>query len=288
MSLKQRPSLFGRISMGLVFLFLYAPIFVLIVFSFNNSKSRTVWQGFTLKWYAELFQDSQIMNSLYTTLLVALLSSVIATVAGTFASIGFYNMKRRWREPLMTVNNIPMMNADIVTGVSLCLFFVAAFAGWNGFVTWMETTYRLTAPRLALGFGTLLIAHISFNIPYVILSVMPKLRQMDKNLIDAAQDLGCTWMQAFWKVVVPEIKPGIINGMLIAFTMSVDDFVISYFTAGAKTSTLAMTIYGMAKRRISPKMNAVSTLLFVTVLTLLIIVNVRQARQEKAMSRQKK
>lgn len=282
MSLKQRPSLFGRISMGLVFLFLYAPIFVLIVFSFNNSKSRTVWNGFTLKWYAELFRDSQIMNSLYTTLLVALLSAAIATVAGTFASIGFYNMKRRVREPLMTVNNIPMMNADIVTGVSLCLFFVAAFAGWNSFVTWMEQTYHLTAPRLSMGFGTLLIAHVSFNIPYVILSVMPKLRQMDKNLIDAAQDLGCTWMQAFWKVVVPEIKPGIVNGMLIAFTMSVDDFVISYFTAGPKTSTLAMTIYGMAKRRISPKMNAVSTLLFVSVLLLLIIVNVREARQEKA------
>ena len=288
MSLKQRPSLWGRIFMGLAFLFLYAPIFVLIVFSFNDSKSRTVWNGFTLNWYVELFRDSQIMNSLYTTLLVALLSAVIATIAGTFASIGFYNMKRRWRDPLMTVNNIPMMNADIVTGVSLCLFFVAAFAGWNGFVKWMETTYRLTAPRLSLGFGTLLIAHISFNIPYVILSVMPKLRQMDKNLIDAAQDLGCTWMQAFWKVVVPEIKPGIINGMLIAFTMSVDDFVISYFTAGAKTSTLAMTIYGMAKRRISPKMNAVSTLLFVTVLILLIIVNVRQAHQEKAMAKQKK
>ena len=288
MSLKQRPSIWGRLFMGLVFLFLYAPIFVLIVFSFNNSKSRTVWNGFTLNWYVELFRDSQIMNSLYTTLLVALLSAVIATIAGTFASIGFYNTKRRWRDPLMTVNNIPMMNADIVTGVSLCLFFVAAFAGWNGFVKWMETTYRLTAPRLSLGFGTLLIAHISFNIPYVILSVMPKLRQMDKNLIDAAQDLGCTWMQAFWKVVVPEIKPGIINGMLIAFTMSVDDFVISYFTAGAKTSTLAMTIYGMAKRRISPKMNAVSTLLFVTVLILLIIVNVRQAHQEKAMAKQKK
>ena len=288
MSLKQRPSIWGRLFMGLVFLFLYAPIFVLIVFSFNNSKSRTVWNGFTLNWYVELFRDSQIMNSLYTTLLVALLSAVIATIAGTFASIGFYNMKRRWRDPLMTVNNIPMMNADIVTGVSLCLFFVAAFAGWNGFVKWMETTYRLTAPRLSLGFGTLLIAHISFNIPYVILSVMPKLRQMDKNLIDAAQDLGCTWMQAFWKVVVPEIKLGIINGMLIAFTMSVDDFVISYFTAGAKTSTLAMTIYGMAKRRISPKMNAVSTLLFVTVLILLIIVNVRQAHQEKAMAKQKK
>ena len=266
MSLKQRPSIWGRLFMGLVFLFLYAPIFVLIVFSFNNSKSRTVWNGFTLNWYVELFRDSQIMNSLYTTLLVALLSAVIATIAGTFASIGFYNMKRRWRDPLMTVNNIPMMNADIVTGVSLCLFFVAAFAGWNGFVKWMETTYRLTAPRLSLGFGTLLIAHISFNIPYVILSVMPKLRQMDKNLIDAAQDLGCTWMQAFWRVVIPEIKPGIVSGALTAFTMSVDDFIISYFTAGTSASTLAMTIYGMTKKRVSPEINAISTLLFVTVL----------------------
>mgnify|MGYP004513283765 CR=1 FL=1 len=275
----------GRVAMILTFLFLYAPIFVLIVFSFNDSKSRTVWQGFSLRWYVELFQDSQIMSSLYTTLLVAFLSAAIATVAGTFAAIGFYNMKRRWRNPLMTINSIPMVNADIVTGVALCLFFVAAFGAWNGFVTWMENTYRLTAPRLAMGFGTLLIAHISFNIPYVILSVMPKLQQMDKNLIDAAQDLGCTWMQAFRKVVVPEIKPGIINGMLIAFTMSVDDFVISYFTAGAKTSTLAMTIYGMAKRRISPKMNAVSTLLFVTVLILLAIVNIRQARQEKALGK---
>ncbi len=275
----------GRAAMILTFLFLYAPIFVLIVFSFNDSKSRTVWQGFSLRWYVELFQDRQIMSSLSTTLLVAFLSAAIATVAGTFAAIGFYNMKRRWRSPLMTINSIPMVNADIVTGVSLCLFFVAAFGAWNGFVTWMENTYRLTAPRLAMGFGTLLIAHISFNIPYVILSVMPKLQQMDKNLIDAAQDLGCTWMQAFRKVVVPEIKPGIINGMLIAFTMSVDDFVISFFTAGAKTSTLAMTIYGMAKRRISPKVNAVSTLLFVTVLILLAIVNIRQARQEKALNK---
>ena len=206
------------------------------------------------------------MNSVYTTLLVSLLSTIVASIAGTFAAIGLYAMSRRRRAAVNAVNNIPMMNADIVTGVSLCLFFVAAFAGWNSFVTWMEQTYRLTAPRLSMGFTTLLIAHVSFNIPYVILSVMPKLRQMDKNLIDAAQDLGCTWMQAFWKVVVPEIKPGIVNGMLIAFTMSVDDFVISYFTAGPKTSTLAMTIYGMAKKRISPKINAVSTLLFVTVL----------------------
>lgn len=175
------------------------------------------------------------------------------------------------------INDIPMMNADIVTGVSLCLFFVAAFACWNGFVTWMETTYWLTAPKLYLGFGTLLLAHISFNIPYVILNVMPKLRQMDKNLVDAAQDLGCTWMQAFRKVIIPEIKPGIVSGALIAFTMSIDDFVISYFTAGSSTQTLAMAIYGMTKKRVTPEINAISTLLFVTVLVLLAIINLRDS-----------
>ena len=277
----------SRLFMGLVFLFLYAPIVLLIIFSFNEGNSSVVWKGFSLRWYVELFQDRVVMSSVYTTLLVSLLATVIATAAGTFAAIGFFTMDRRLRRPLMVVNDIPMMNADIVTGVSLCLFFVAAFAGWNGFVSWMESTYRLTAPRLYLGFGTLLLAHISFNIPYVILNVMPKLRQMDKNLIDAAQDLGCTWMQAFWKVVVPEIKPGIISGALIAFTMSIDDFVISYFTAGSATSTLAMTIYGMTKKRVSPEINAISTLLFAAVLALLIIVNVREARQEKALAKKK-
>ena len=267
--------------MALVFVFLYAPIFVLMVFSFNDSTSRTVWQGFSLHWYQELFQDGIIINSLYTTLLVALLSSLIATVAGTFAAVGFYNMKRRWRTPLMTINNIPMTNADIVTGVSMCLLFVAAFGAWNSFAQQINTASGTSLPTLAMGFGTLLIAHITFNIPYVILSVGPKLRQMDKNLVEAAQDLGCTWMQAFFKVVLPEIKPGVVNGLLIAFTMSVDDFVISYFTAGPATSTLAMTIYGMTKKRISPKINAVSTLLFVTVLLLLVIVNLREAGQER-------
>ena len=269
----------GRLAMALVFVFLYAPIFVLMVFSFNDSTSRTVWQGFSLHWYQELFQDGIIINSLYTTLLVALLSSLIATVAGTFAAVGFYNMKRRWRTPLMTINNIPMTNADIVTGVSMCLLFVAAFGAWNSFAQQINTASGTSLPTLAMGFGTLLIAHITFNIPYVILSVGPKLRQMDKNLVEAAQDLGCTWMQAFFKVVLPEIKPGVVNGLLIAFTMSVDDFVISYFTAGPATSTLAMTIYGMTKKRISPKINAVSTLLFVTVLLLLVIVNLREAGQ---------
>ena len=286
--MNRKPSLFSRLMTGLIFLFLYAPIFVLIVFSFNDSKSRSVWAGFTLDWYDKLFHDQMILDALYTTLAVSVLASVIATIAGTFAAIGFYNMRKRWRTPLMTVNNIPMVNAEIVTGVSLCLFFVAFFNLWGDFAHWANEAFGLQLPeQLYLGFGTMLIAHITFNIPYVILSIMPKLRQMDKNLVDAAQDLGCTWMQAFLKVVVPEIKPGIINGLLIAFTMSVDDFVISYFTAGSSTANLAMRIYAMTKKRISPEVNAVSTLLFITVLILLVIINVREARQERAAAKQR-
>ena len=268
--------------MALVFIFLYAPIFLLIIFSFNAGKSNAVWQGFSLEWYGKLLNNRLIMQSVYTTLLVSLLATVIATIAGTFAAIGFFAMRRKVREPLMTVNNIPMMNADIVTGVSLCLLFVAFFNGWGNFAAWFNSLGLFHLPtRLTMGFGTLLIAHITFNIPYVILSVGPKLRQMDKNLVDAAMDLGCTWMQAFWKVILPEIKPGIVSGALTAFTMSIDDFVISYFTAGSSASTLAMTIYGMTKKRVSPEINAISTLLFVTVLVLLAIINIREARQER-------
>lgn len=269
--MKKNNSLFNRFFMVLTFVFLYAPIALLIIFSFNAGSSNTVWKGFSLEWYGKLFSNRIIMQSVYTTLLVSVLATVIATIAGTFAAIGFFAMRRKIRDPLMTVNNIPMMNADIVTGVSLCLFFVAFFGLFQ----------KVTGTRLTLGFGTLLIAHIGFNIPYVILSVGPKLRQMDKNLIDAAMDLGCTWMQAFWKVILPEIKPGIVSGALTAFTMSIDDFVISYFTAGSSASTLAMTIYGMTKKRVSPQINAISTLLFVTVLVLLAIVNIREARQER-------
>ncbi|MGM9607740.1 MAG: ABC transporter permease [Oscillospiraceae bacterium] len=285
--MKKQSRVGNRVFMALVFLFLYAPIFLLIVFSFNSGNSNAVWKGFSFHWYAELFQDRIIMESLYTTLLVSLLATVISTIAGTFAAIGFYNMRRRWRDPLMTVNNIPMMNADIVTGVSLCLLFVAFFTLWGDFAKWFNGIQSLIQlpTRLTLGFGTLLIAHITFNIPYVILNVSPKLRQMDKNLVDAAQDLGCTWFQAFWKVIIPEIKPGIVSGALIAFTMSIDDFVISYFTAGSSTQTLAMAIYGMTKKRITPEINAVSTLLFVVVLILLVIVNVREARMEKAAAK---
>ena len=256
----------GRIFTALTFVFLYVPIIVLIVFSFNSTKSRTIWSGFTLDWYIQLFNDSLIMSSLQTTLTVSVIASVIAAIIGTFAAIGFYNMKKNWRSPLLTVNNIPVINADIITGVSLALLFVSA-GSILGF---------------RLGFTTLLIAHISFNIPYVILSVMPKLYQLDRNLFEAAQDLGCTWFQTVYKVIIPEIMPGIINGLLIAFTMSVDDFVISYFTAGSDVQTLSMTIFAMTRRRISPEINAISTLLFAVVLILLVVVNVREARQHKA------
>lgn len=281
--MKKRNPAFNRVFTALVFLFLYAPILLLIVFSFNEGNSNTVWTGFSLHWYKELFNDRLIMQSVYTTLLVSVLATIIATIGGTFAAIGFYSLRRRKRAVLNTVNNIPMMNADIVTGVAMCLFFVAFFNGWSHFAGWVnhiQDVFELPE-RLTLGFGTLLIAHITFNIPYVILSVGPKLRQMDKNLIDAAQDLGCTWFQAFFKVMLPEIKPGIVSGALTAFTMSIDDFIISYFTAGSSSSTLAMTIYGMTKKRVTPEINAISTLLFVTVLVLLAIVNIREARQER-------
>ena len=279
----KRNSALSRLSMVLVFLFLYAPIILLIVFSFNAGESNAVWEGFSFHWYKELFQDRIIMRSVYTTLLVSLLATVIATIAGTFAAIGFYSLRRRARSTLTTINNIPMMNADIVTGVAMCLFFVAFFAFWKDFALWFNSIQSLVElpTRITMGFGTLLIAHITFNIPYIILSVGPKLRQLDKNLVDAAMDLGCTWMQAFWKVILPEIKPGIVSGALTAFTMSIDDFIISYFTAGSSSQTLAMTIYGMTKKRVTPEINAISTLLFIVVIVLLAVTNIREAQMEK-------
>lgn len=256
----------------LVFAFLYLPIAVLIVFSFNDSKSRTVWSGFSLHWYEELFQDEEILSAFSTTLTVSVLAAVIATVLGTAAAIGFHSMRRKPRHLLMTINNIPMTNADIITGVSLMLLFV--FTG--------------NLLGFSLGFGTLLVAHITFNIPYVVLAVLPKLRQLNPNLGEAAMDLGATPWQAFWKVLMPELRPGILNGLLIAFTLSIDDFVISYFTAGSEVSTLAMQIYAMTRKRISPEINALSTILFVTVLGLLLIVNLREMRQSKLEEKRKK
>lgn len=270
--MSRKPRLYSRLYTALILLFLYAPIFVLVVFSFNSSKSRTIWSGFTFDWYSKLFQDDTILTSFYTTLTVSVMAAIIATIAGTFAAIGFFNMRRRPRSFLLSVNNIPVVNADIVTGVSLCLLFVSV-----GSVL-----------KFNLGFGTLLIAHITFNIPYVILSIMPKLYQLDDNLVDAALDLGCTWMQAFRKVIIPEIMPGIINGLIISFTMSIDDFVISYFTAGSQVQTLSMTIYSMTRKRISPEINAISTILFVSVLILLTIMNIREIRQADLIKKRAK
>jgi len=271
----------NRVFLVLIFLFLYAPIFVLIIFSFNATKSRTVWGGFSLQWYGRLFQDSAILSALQTTLLVSVLASLIAMLAGTAAAIGFAALKRRSRHALMSVNNIPLTNADIVTGVSLSLLFMLAINAFN------STLGRALDITLVKGFGTMLIAHITFDIPYVILSVMPRLRQLDPHIYEAAQDLGARSFYAFRKVILPDLMPGIVNGVIIAFTMSVDDFVISYFTAGNKVSTLAMEVYSMARRRISPEINAISTLLFVAVLAMLVIVNLRQARQDSAARRQK-
>lgn len=283
MNSRRKNGIGDRLLMVLTGLFLYAPIFILIIFSFNAGNSSSVWKGFSLHWYGELFQNRIIMQSVYITILVSILATIVATFAGTFAAIGFFAMRRKKRDALMAVNNIPMMNADIVTGVSLCLLFVVLFGCWNGFAGWFNSVQSaiVLPDKLSMGFGSLLIAHICFNIPYVIMSVGPKLRQMDRNLVDAAQDLGCTWMQAFWKVIIPEIRPGIVSGALTAFTMSIDDFIISYFCAGSSTSTLAMTIYGMTKKRVSPEINAISTLLFVTVLILLTIVNLRDAAAKK-------
>ena len=268
----KKNNLASRIIMFFVFLFLYSPIVVLIAFSFNNSKSRTVWSGFTLNWYSELFSDRLIMDSFYTTIAVAVLASLTATIIGTLASIAVNNMKKRPKSLLLTVNNIPVTNPDIITGVSLMIMFV----------------FISTLTGFKLGFGTLLLAHITFDIPYVVLSVMPRLRQLNKNVYEAALDLGASPGYALRHVIIPEIKPGIINGFMIAFTMSIDDFVISYFTSGSSAQTLAMTVYSMTRKRVSPEINALSTIMFVSVFTLLLIINIRQVREQKRTEAQER
>lgn len=248
-----------------IFLFLYAPIIVLIVFSFNDSKSRAHWKGFTFKWYLEMFRDRQIMTSLYYTIGIALASSLIATIIGTIAAIGIVYLKKSLRSILMDLTYIPVLNPDIVTGISLMLLFIL-----------------LKFPR---GAFTMLIAHITFNLPYVILSVLPKLKQLDNQIYDAALDLGATPSYAFTKVVLPQISPGIFTGFLLAMTMSIDDFVISFFTTGPGVSNLAITIYSMARKGVSPKINATLSLLFASVVLLLLIVNNRMTRDNNRKER---
>lgn len=247
-----------RIYSFFIYLFLYAPIIILIIFSFNDSRYRGSWNGFTLRWYRELFTDQQIMKALYYTLIVAALSSLIATVIGTAGAIGIHNMKKFKKTLAMNLTYLPVVNPDIVTGLSLMVLFIFT--------------------RFPLGFVSLLLAHITFNTPYVILSVLPKLKQLDKHLYEAALDLGATPFYAFQKVILPEIMPGIITGLLLAFTLSLDDFVISFFTTGSGVSTLSITVYSMARRGINPKINALSTLLFLTVLILLVTVNKRMSK----------
>ncbi len=256
----------SKIYNGLIFTFLYAPIAVLIIYSFNDSKNRVQWGGFTLDWYRDLFSNELILESLMVTLQIAVLAALISTVIGTMAAVGIFNMNGRLRRAMESLNNIPMVNPEIVTGISMMLMFVAI--------------YRATG-LLQPGFTTLLIAHITFCIPYVVLQVMPKLRQMNKHMYEAALDLGCTPFSAFFKVVLPEIMPGVITGALMAFTMSLDDFVISYFNSGSTAQNLSVTIYSMTKKPVTPEVNALSTLMFGTVLILLIIVNVRQVRDLK-------
>jgi len=237
----------------LVLIFLYAPIAVMMVLSFNSSKSRSQWGGFTLQWYTQMFESQAIMEALYNTLLIAFLSALIATVLGTAAAIGINSMKKLPKTIFMGINNIPMLNSDIVTGISLMLMFIAF--------------------GISLGFKTILLAHITFNVPYVMLSVMPKLKQTSKYTYEAAMDLGAGPVQAFFKVVFPDILPGVLSGFLMAFTMSLDDFIVTHFTRGAGINTLSTLIYSEVRRGIKPSMYALSTVIFVTVLLLLLVTN---------------
>ncbi len=252
--------------LGIVFLFLYAPIFILMIFSFNASKSRAAWGGFTLKWYKELITNQSIMEALYVTLLIAVLSAIIATIIGTFAALGIDKYNKFSKKIIMSITNIPIVSPDIVTGASLMILFIFSF-NLFGFGQ--------------LGFGTLLLAHITFNIPFVILSVLPRLKQIDPNLFEAALDLGATPRTAFFKVLLPELMPGVISGMLLAFTMSIDDFVISFFTCGQGINNLSTIIYSMSKKGINPQINALSTIMFIVVLIMLYIINLRQSKMNK-------
>ena len=255
-----------KVYIGLIFIFMYAPIVTLMVLSFNNSRTRAKWGGFTGKWYAELFSNRSIMQALYNTLLIAVVSAVAATLIGTVATLSISAMKRRSRAVFMSVTNIPMLNAEIVTGISLMLLFITL--------------------RVKFGLGTILLSHITFNIPYVILSVMPRMKRLNPSVYEAALDLGASRVQAFFRVVFPDLLPGILSGFLMAFTMSLDDFIITHFTKGPGVDTLSTKIYTEVRKGIKPEMYALSTLIFVTVLILLILVNYTPKSKEKQSSGQ--
>ena len=258
----------NRIITALILVFLYAPMAVLILASFNTGKDITDFEGFTFSRYAEVFRDRSLLTLLGNSLIISILSSAIATCFGTVAAVGIQRLKPRMRRTVMGLTNIPMTNPDIVTGISLSLLFV--FIGT-----------KLMGQRNSLTFWTLLIAHITFNLPYVILNVMPKLQQMDNSLVEAAMDLGCTPTKAFFKVTLHEIMPGIISGAIMAFTMSLDDFVISYFVTGLDFITLPVEIYNYTKKQLQPKIYAMFTMLFLLIFVLMVIMNLLQARQDK-------
>ena len=258
----------NRIITVLIFVFLYAPMAVLVVGSFNTGKDLTQFEGFTLMQYVEVFRDRSLLTLLGNSLLISILASFIATAFGTVAAVGIHSLKPRLRKTVMSLTNIPMTNPDIVTGISLSLLFV--FVG-----------SKMLGQRNSLTFWTLLIAHITFSLPYVILNVMPKLQQMDRSLTDAAMDLGCTPLQSFFKVTIHEIMPGIVSGAIMAFTMSLDDFVISYFVTGLDFITLPVEIYNYTKQPIQPKVYAMFTLLFLLIFVLMVVMNLLQLRQDK-------
>ena len=267
----------NRIMTVLIFIFLYIPMVVLIVASFNTGKDITEFQGFTLRQYERLFQDRSLLKLLGNSLLVSILASLIATIFGTISAVGIHNLNPKMRKAAMALTDIPMTNPDIVTGVSLSLLFV--FVGT-----------KMLGQRNSLTFWTLLIAHVTFNLPYVILNVMPKLKQMDTSLTDAAMDLGCTPLRAFAKVELPEIFPGILTGLIMSFTLSLDDFVISYFTSGNGFETLPIRIYNMTKKTVTPKMYALATLIFFVILALLLVTNLsdRSGEDVEATPRKKR
>ena len=255
---KKNNKFFQKLYLVLIFIFLYAPIVTLMVFSFNKSKSMANWSGFTLSWYKQLFENENLMNALYYTILVAVVSSVVSTIIGTISAIGINNMRNGLgKKILLNVNHLPVLNPDIVTGIALMSLFIFL--------------------KLDFGLTTMLLAHITFCIPYVILSVLPKLKQLPANIEEAALDLGATPMYAMRKVIIPQIKPGIVAGFLMAFTMSIDDFVISFFTTGNGVTNLSIEIYSMARRGIKPEINALSTIIFIVVLALLLIINKKQS-----------
>lgn len=250
-----------RIYLFLIFLFLYLPIVVLIVLSFNDSKAKVVWGGFTLRWYAKLFSNTAVMEAFYTTIFVSLASALLATILGTLAALGIDAMKKRGKTIMLGATNIPLLNADIVTGISMMLLFV-----------------RFTR----LGLSTVLIAHITFNIPYVILNVLPKLKQSSRTTYEAALDLGATPLYAFYKITWPQILPGVLSGFLMAMTMSLDDFSVTYFTKGAGINTLSTMIYTEMRKGIRPEMYALSTILFLIALILLVFINFRPAVRKES------